>query len=258
MLSLEPFLASWFALMGAVVGSFLNVVVYRLPRGYALNIPSRSMCTSCNKQLQWFENIPLLSFIIQRGKCSKCGAAIGARYFLIELITSALFYAVYSHFGFTFNSLFYCAFVASLMAVTFIDIDFRIIPDEISIWGTVLALAASHWVEGLGLTAALIGAASASFLFWLMGFVYEKITGREGLGFGDVKLLAFIGASLGAKGAFGTVIVSSFVGSVFGIILMISQKKNLKMAVPYGPFLAIGALLFLFWGDSILLSVYSF
>lgn len=246
----------WFTIFGLVVGSFLNAFIYRNPRGYPMTLPSRSGCTNCGHVITWVENIPVLSYLMLRGRCSSCGTPIGLRSPLVELFCGLLFYAVFMHFSMTFLTLYYAAFIAALLAVTFIDIDFRIIPDEISIGGAILAIALSPLIEEHGLTHSLIGAFSASAAFFLMGWIYRKVTGRDGLGFGDVKLLVFIGAVLGVRGAFLTIILSSFLGSIVGIIIVLTQKKNLRMAVPYGPFLAIGAMIVVFWGDSIELSFY--
>jgi leader peptidase (prepilin peptidase)/N-methyltransferase len=250
------FVQIWFFILGAVVGSFLNMLIYRLPRGYHINLPSRSTCTSCLKQLTVLENIPILSYLFLKGRCKTCGVKIGFRAFFVEVVTAMLFYAISSFFGFSFETLFYCFFVSSLILVTFIDIDFRIIPDEVSIWGSVLLLILSHFVEELGFINSLLGALSGSMFFYFLSKIYTFFTKREGLGFGDVKLLFFIGAGLGIKGAFLTIILSSLLGSIVGIIIMIVQKKDLKLAIPYGPFLAIGAMISLFWGDVLNLRIY--
>lgn len=255
--TIEQIGAIWFFIFGAIIGSFLNATIYRLPRGFLLTLPSRSMCTKCVRQLKWYENIPLLSFLFLRGKCLGCKTPIGVRYFIVELLNALLFYAVYVHFGFTIDALISCFLVSSLIAITFIDIDFRIIPDEISIGGSIIILLLVLLFKRSEFVAALLGAVSGAAVLFSMGFIYEKITNREGMGLGDVKLLILIGAVLGVKGAFGSIIISSFVGSIVGLTMMFFQKKDLKMAIPFGPFLAIGALIFLFWGDSLTLSIYS-
>ena len=246
---LEPVLGVWTFLVGLAIGSFLNVVIYRIPRGYLLTLPRRSVCTTCQRQLTWAENIPVLSYIFLRGCCRGCGNRISLRYPTVEILCGALFFAVYRVFGFSPSLIFYWVYVAGLLAVTFIDLDFQIIPDRISLGGIVIGILASPYIRELGLSSSILGALLGGGFFWAMGFLYEKIRGREGLGFGDVKLLAMIGAFQGPSGVLGTVILSSLVGSVVGVFLMIVQKKTLKTAIPYGPFLAIGALTTLFWGD---------
>jgi len=239
----------FFTVFGAVVGSFLNVVIYRVPAGFRVGLPTRSACQKCKTQLTWFENIPVLSFALLRGKCRTCGTKIHARYPLVELITALMFLAIYKYFGLTFAAFYYALFASLLISITFIDLDHRIIPDALSLPGTAMGVIGSSFVFNFGLAPSLIGAVAGGGFFWILSALYHKVTGREGLGFGDVKLLTMIGAFLGPKGAFGTVIMSSLVGSIAGITVMIVQKKNMKMAIPYGPFLAIGALTYLFWGD---------
>ncbi len=247
---------AWFAFVGAVVGSFLNVVIYRLPLGFHLTLPSRSACRICKRKLAWYENVPVLSYLALRARCRTCASPISLRYPLVEVTTAALFVAVFGYQGVSFAALYYSAFCAALIAITFIDLDHRIIPDLISLPFIAIGVLGSLAVPSLGLINSLLGAAGGGFGFWFMAWAYEKVSGREGLGFGDVKLLAMIGAFLGPKGALGTVLLSSVVGSVVGIVIMIVQKKNLKLALPYGPFLALGAFAYLFWGDYFLLRIY--
>ncbi|MEW6056513.1 MAG: A24 family peptidase [Bdellovibrionota bacterium] len=256
LLSFDFFFLFWFSVLGACVGSFLNVVIFRIPRGYKIGLPSRSICTRCRRRIRWYENIPVLSYLALRGRCHGCGAGISRRYPFVECVTALLFAGVYAHFGVTLATLYYCGFVAALVAVTFIDIDFRIIPDVISIPGVVIGLAGSLSVGRVSFSDAATGALFGGGFFWALGWAYEKYSGREGLGFGDVKLIAMIGAFLGLKGSMVTIVLSSLIGSIFGVAIMIIQRKNLKLAIPYGPFLALGALLYLFWGDSISLRLY--
>ncbi len=239
----------WFACIGLAVGSFLNVVIFRMPRGYLLSLPRRSVCMSCKTQLGSVENVPVLSFLFLRGKCRHCDARIGIRHPIVEILTAVLFLAVYRYFGFHGLSLYYSFFVAALVAVTFIDIDFRIIPDKISIPGMFVGLGGALFIPEVSFYDHFAGFLFGGGVFWALSFVYQRWTGRDGLGFGDVKLLAMIGAFLGLKGALGTLFVSSIFGSIIGIALMVIQKKTLKMSVPFGPFLALGAFVMLFWGD---------
>jgi leader peptidase (prepilin peptidase)/N-methyltransferase len=249
-------LIAWVAIFGAAAGSFLNVVIYRLPRGFSVRRPSRSACPSCGRKLLWRENVPLLSYLFLRGRCGGCGTKISPRYPLVESMTAALFVAVFLHFELTFATLYYCAFIAALVAVTFIDLDFRLIPDAISFPGLAVGVFFSPFVPGLGILSSLEGVAVGGGFFFAMRFLYERFTNREGIGLGDVKLLAMIGAFLGVGGAIATVMISSIVGSIVGLTIAAIQKKNLKLALPYGPFLTVGALAWLFWGDVILARFY--
>ena len=242
----------FFTIFGAVVGSFLNVVIYRVPIGFRVGLPTRSACPKCKKQLNWFENIPILSFVFLRGKCRNCQVKINPRYPFVEAITAAMFLAIFKYFGISYSALYYALFASLLISITFIDLDHRIIPDVLSLPGILLGILGSPLASAIGtagLVNSILGAVLGFGFFWILSTLYQKITGREGLGFGDVKLLTMIGAFLGPKGAFGTIVISSLVGSIAGITLMIAQKKTMKMAIPYGPFLAIGALTYMFWGE---------
>jgi leader peptidase (prepilin peptidase)/N-methyltransferase len=209
--------------------------------------------------LRWIDNIPIFSFLFKRGKCSHCSAPISGRYPLVEVLTGAMFFAVYVNFSYNiFTAFYYCVFSALLISATFIDLDFFIIPDEINFAGLVFGLIFSGLTVTHSLFDSFFGVLVGGGSFWLLSVAYEKITAREGLGFGDVKMLAMIGAFLGVRGVVLTILLSSLVGSVVGIVLMIVHKKGLKMAVPYGPFLAIGSFITLFWGESIVLRFYPF
>jgi leader peptidase (prepilin peptidase)/N-methyltransferase len=244
------------AITGAAIGSFLNVVIYRLPHGFHLGLPSRSACPKCKRRLRWYENIPILSYLVLRGRCAGCSSLVSLRYPLVEVLTALLFVAVYKYFGISLSTLYYWVFVAALLAITFIDLDHRIIPDAISLPLAALGVAGSFLIPQLGILSSVLGVLLGGGLFWFMGWAYEKATGREGLGFGDVKMLAMIGAFLGPKGTIGTILISSVSGSIVGLVLMIAHKKNLKLAIPYGPFLALGALIYLFWGDDLVFRFY--
>jgi leader peptidase (prepilin peptidase)/N-methyltransferase len=255
-LTLETVLSVWSFVLGAAIGSFLNVVIYRLPNGFRLTLPSRSVCMKCKTRLSVFDNIPILGYLLLRGRCRYCNTIYSARYPLVEVLTASLFYAVYKYFGIAAATPYYWWFVAALVAITFIDLDHRIVPDLISLPGIVLGLTFSFTAPDLGIYRSGIGAAVGGGIFWLMGWTYERLTGREGLGFGDVKMIAMIGAFLGPQGVMGTIVISSMIGSIVGVVIMVVQKKDLKLAVPYGPFLAIGALAYLFWGDYFALRFY--
>ncbi len=239
--------------LGLLVGSFLNVVVARLPHGQSVVRP-RSRCPGCGKLIAWYDNIPVLSYLALRGKCRGCGKSISVRYPVIELLTALLFLAVLKRFGMSWLlPLRDWPFVAILVAVTFIDLEHRIIPDELSLGGLVLGLLTAWFVPGLGLVNALAGAAVGFGLFYGLAYGYLKMTGKSGLGGGDIKLLAMLGAFLGIQGVFVSIFVSSIFGSVAGIAYGLLQRREatgsedgglLKVAIPYGPFLVVGGLYF--------------
>ncbi len=237
-------------LLGLIFGSFLNVVIARLPHGKSVVKP-RSACPKCSTPIAWYDNFPVLSYLILRGKCRKCSNPISFRYVMVELITALLFIAVKQRFGLGWLLLARdFPLILILVAVTFIDLEHRIIPDELSLGGLVLGLATSWWVPGLGLISSVIGAALGFIMFYAVAWFYQWRTGSSGLGGGDIKLLAMLGAFLGPMGVMVTVLVSSILGSVIGIAwaLMSRQKSVMKVSIPYGPFLVIGGLYYYLLG----------
>ena len=240
--------------IGLVVGSFVNVVIVRLPKSkslYSLVSPP-SHCPKCRTRIRWWDNIPVLSYLILCGKCRKCHKRISLRYPIIELLTALLFIACRLRFG--WGPLLFVRdwpLMAIFVAITFIDLEHRIIPDELSKGGTLLGLATAWWVPGLGLQASVLGVILGFGFFYALAWAYEKYKGRTGLGGGDVKLLGMVGAFMGPGGVFVTVLLSSILGSIIGILwAWISRKKNMMtVAIPYGPFLVIGALYYYLLGD---------
>ncbi|HIJ89713.1 MAG: prepilin peptidase [Desulfobulbaceae bacterium] len=248
----EDLLSFFVVLFGALVGSFLNVVIVRLPEEGASVVFPASHCPACKKNIAWYDNIPLVSFLFLRGRCRQCGQGISWRYPLVEGAMALLTLALYQHFGLTILFPIYFVFCAALLAVICIDFQHQIIPDVISLPGIVLGLGLSFvnpfvtWQDaGLGV---LFGGGS----FYLVALVYYLLTKREGMGGGDIKLLAMIGAFLGWQSLPFVVFGSSLMGTVVGIWAMIKQRKGGKAVIPYGPFLAIAALLYLFFRWQIL------
>ncbi len=247
-------------LFGLAIGSFLNVVIYRLPRGAGLS--GRSSCPHCRVRLAWFDLIPLLSFIALGGRCRRCRGRIAWRYPLVELLTASLALAIADRFGSGPAGLVYFAFAAALIAITFIDLDWRIIPDAITLPGVALGLAAAlvvqlaaHWglAPPLPVTAlkAALGALCGAAGLWLVAAGYKRVTGIEGLGFGDVKLAALLGSFLGMGGVLLTIFLASLMGSLVGVVLIASGRGTAKTALPFGAFLAPAGLIVLFCGPAI-------
>lgn len=237
---------------GLLIGSFLNVVIARLPDGRSLIRP-RSHCSGCKATLRWYENIPLLSYLALRGKCRSCRTPISARYPLVELMTAALFVAAFRRYG-SDAALWVRDFpiLASWVAIVFIDLDHRIIPDELSWGGAGLALITAGLVPGLGWLGAFGGFALGFGAFYLLAWGYEAWTGRSGLGGGDIKLLGALGAFLGWSGVLQTILVSSIFGSLIGLLVGATAKGKgelMKTSVPFGPFLIFGALTYYFFGE---------
>jgi len=249
---METLTVIFIAVAGLIVGSFLNVVIYRLPRGLSLVRPP-STCPECGARIKPYDNIPVLSYIVLRGRCRKCGARISPVYPAVELLTAACFLAVYFDSGRILNLAFFagCLFAVSLVALGFIDFFHQILPDHITMPGLLLFLIYALFREDLTLRGALIGAVTgAGFLFTLY-LVYLFIRKKEGLGMGDVTMMLMIGAYLGLAKTFLTLVLASFAGAAVGVFLITRKNKNLQFAVPFGTFLAPAAFIAALWGDAI-------
>ena len=255
-------------IFGAIVGSFLNVCIWRMPLGESTVRP-RSYCPACKKTISWFDNVPLLSYVFLLGRCRWCKAKISFRYFLVELLTAASFLLFYRYCGLTYAFFLYTILTCGLIVATFIDIRHRIIPDEISLGGICLGFLLKA-VSGLRfsplhynlypLIDSLLGIIAGGGIIWLSGtlfdLVYFKLLKKgpiqgetESMGGGDVKLLAMIGAFLGWKIAILTFFLAPFFGAVIGLINLMVKKDH---TIPYGPFLSLAAFLSIFWADKIL------
>jgi len=238
-------------IFGAMVGSFLNVCIYRLPKEESIIWP-RSHCPTCKKMIRFYDNIPLISYLLLRGRCRYCKGPISLQYPLVEGITalSSLFLII--KFGPSLSYLFYFAFVAALIAITVIDLYHQIIPDGISLPGIGVGLLASLVIPQITFFNSLMGILLGGGSLFLVATLYEWIFKREGMGGGDVKLLAMIGAFLGWKAVILTILLSSLIGSTTGILIMILKGKDFKYAIPFGPFLSMGAVIALFYGENLI------
>ncbi|WP_429884410.1 prepilin peptidase [Geoalkalibacter halelectricus] len=238
-------------ILGAVVGSFLNVCIYRIPAGLSIVSP-RSRCPQCEAPIRWYQNIPILSWLVLRGRCGQCRAPISVRYPLVEFLTAVLFAFVLWMFGLQWATLVYWLMAAALIVITFIDLDHQIIPDVISLPGILVGFACSFAVPWVSWLDSLLGIVVGGGSLLLVAMGYEFLTKKEGMGGGDIKLLAMIGAFLGWQAVLPVIFVSSLAGTLVGIPLMIRQKADTRLALPFGPFLAFGALFYLFWGPEII------
>ncbi|MFT4925559.1 MAG: leader peptidase (prepilin peptidase)/N-methyltransferase [Phenylobacterium sp.] len=278
-------------LLSLVVGSFLNVVIHRLPimmekewicecreyladelkpseskpdelklgeegqqapdEVYNLSLP-RSACPKCGHKITALENIPLVSWLVLRGKCSGCQAPISMRYPLVELLTAVLSVIVAAHFGPTPLTLLYIVLTWGLVALTFIDLDTMLLPDQITLPLLWLGLLASVWGLGISPTAAIVGSCVGYLSLWSVYWLFKLLTGKEGMGFGDFKLLAVFGAWLGWQSILLIVLLSSFVGAIFGVFIIYQQKKGKNTPIPFGPYIAIAGWIALLWGDPII------
>ena len=259
---LEAVLAGLF---GLIIGSFLNVCVYRMPRDLSVAQPARSFCPECEHTIAWYDNVPVLSYASLGGKCRHCRAGIPARYPLVELATGLLFFAVVLWLGPTLEALKYCVFAAIQVTLIAMDFEERILADEFTKGGMLLGLIFAafvpmpigflqlllppEWPRPLVsvLESAFSAAVLSSMLFFIAA-VYEKIRQREGLGFGDVKMVGMIGAFLGLAPGLLTVVVGSVLGSVFGLLYVFLRKKDVSTyQLPFGSFLGVSALLMAVW-----------
>ncbi|MCB0417152.1 MAG: prepilin peptidase [Bdellovibrionales bacterium] len=237
-------------ILGLLFGSFFNVVILRLPAEQSF-WGGRSHCMKCGKRIAWYHNLPILSFIWLRGKCAECGEKISHQYWMVELATGLLFVWVYLNTGLTVNFVGYTVFSSLLLVISVIDLHHRIIPDELSLGGMVAGFVFSFlWTE-TSWVHSLVGILLGGGVFLAVALFYEKVAGREGLGGGDVKLLAMIGAWLGFQSILLVILISSAVGSVVGVVYMIWKKGDLKSAIPFGPFLALGAMICAFFGKGL-------
>ena len=234
-------------LAGAAVGSFLNVCIYRMPLEQSIISPG-SRCMACGSDVRWFDNIPIVSWFLLRGRCRQCGAVFSIRYPLVELLTACLFLLLFLRFNLSTSFFVYALLVASLIVVTFIDFDHQIIPDEISLPGVGLGFLASFFLPEPGWSSSLLGIVAGWGSLALVFYSYLWLTGREGMGGGDAKLLAMLGAFLGVKAVPFIIFSSSLVGTVAGLSIMVLQRKGRHLAIPFGPYLAFGAVLYIFYG----------
>lgn len=248
---MDGFVIAAVFVFGAIIGSFLNVCIVRLPEERSIVTPP-SHCPACRRDIAWYDNVPLVSYLFLRGRCRACGTRISPRYLAVELLTGALAVALWTRLGPTAAFAGYFAFAAALVTITFIDLDHRIIPDVISLPGIVVGLAISFVSPLVTPLDALLGALAGGGVLLAVAFAYQAIRGQEGMGGGDVKLLAMIGAFLGWQSVFVTLMIASLIGSLIGVGLMLYQRADTKLAIPFGPFLACGALVYLFFGDRIL------
>ncbi len=242
---------SYVLLMGMCVGSFLNVCIYRIPNGSSIVRPPSS-CPVCKNPIKWYDNLPVISYLLLRGKCRGCNTPISIRYPIVEVLTGLFALITWMVHGPSPAAEIYFLFITALLVITFIDIDHRIIPDVISLPGIPIGFAASFLLPPIDWVGSLLGIALGGGSLLLIALGYQVIRGKEGMGGGDIKLLAMIGAFLGWKGVLFTIMASSFTGTAVGIIMMVRKGRGMQMSLPFGPFLAIGAIMYIFVGPQII------
>jgi len=249
---MEPLLIVLVAVFGAVIGSFLNVVILRLPNDNESIAFPGSHCPQCNQPLHWYENIPILSYVALRGRCRTCKKHISLQYPLVELTMAILSAVLFYKFGLSFELFFYFVFFAALLVIIFIDIHHQIIPDSISLPGILIGFGGSFFNGMVSWQQSALGILLGGGVLYAVAYAYYAVTKREGMGGGDIKLLAMIGAFLGWQSLLYVVFSSSLVGSVVGVAAMFKQRKGGQTRIPYGPFLALGAISYLLFSQQLM------
>lgn len=262
-----------FALVfGLLIGSFLNVCILRLPAGRSVTLP-RSRCPQCNAIISWYDNIPLVSYVMLRGRCRHCGAAISPRYALVEAATGAISVLLYLKFDFSPEWAVYLGFCGALLVLAFIDIDHRILPDPITLNGIWVGIIATIYLAppnpfvsrilrwlGIDVTnprlvaliGSLLGIIIGGGLLWGVAEAYLRLRGIEGMGFGDVKMMAMVGAFLGAPLTLLTIMLGSLVGSIVGLLFIRFAGKGRDYELPFGTFLSVGAIVAVLYGEDLI------
>lgn len=257
---MTPFWSLYWTLLvfagGLCVGSFLNVCILRIPDGKSIVRP-RSRCPACGSPIAWYDNLPVLSYLLLRGRCRACGGAISPRYAVIELLTALLFLAVWNRYGFTVLTPLYLLAISGLIFGSGVDLDHFILPDRVTLGGIVTGLGFSAlapalhgqtaWIDGL--IASAIGAAAGFVLLYAVSLLGRWWLKQDAMGFGDVKLLSAIGAWLGGQAVLFTVVASSAVGALFGLTLIAIGGLKWKSRIPFGPFIAAAAVGWILGGD---------
>ncbi len=240
--------ALFFFIVGSIFGSFLNVCIYRLPKGISIVFP-RSFCPSCKKSIKILDNVPILSYLFLRGRCRFCGAKIPVRYFVVEILTASISLLLYLKYRAFLPTIFYLVMCGALLAASFIDLEHMIIPDELSLGIVPFGFLYNFIMKGEeGLIFSFLGFFVGGFLPFAIAKAYKILRKREGLGGGDVKLLCGIGSFLGVSGAVFSLVFGALFGLVFGIFEILKKRERLALAIPFGPFISLAAISYIFFG----------
>ncbi len=237
-------------ILGLILGSFYNVVIYRLPKGEPF-LFERSKCPKCGTPIRWYDNVPVLSFLLLRGKCRSCGQKISLQYPLVELASGLLAVTCLLKWGLTKEAFIYYAFFSALLVLSVIDLQTFLLPDSITLPGIAVGLLLSPIREDISFYESLLGAGAGFLIPFLIYTYYVKVRKMEGLGFGDVKLLAFVGSFTGIYGVLSALFLGSFVG-LLAVLPILLKNKNLQFVIPFGPFLSLGCFLGVIFKERIL------
>lgn len=241
-------------IMGIILGSFYNVCIFRIPNNQSIANPP-SHCYNCNNRLKPLDLVPILSWVFLKRKCRYCGQEISSRYALVELLTGILFVLVYKVYGLNIITIYYLALISILVIIAFIDIDHFIIPDSLIIFGTIFSVIFNLTGQGIGLKGSILGALICGGGMLLLINLIEIIVKKEVMGGGDIKLFFMTGLFLGIKGGLLTILLSIYVGAIYGIGVIINskiKKQEYNSMIPYGPFISVGALITVLCGTNII------
>ena len=239
-------------ILGLIVGSFSNVCIYRIPKNESIIYPA-SHCLKCRTTIKPVDNIPLLSYVLLKGRCRNCGSKISIQYPIVELLTGIIYLIIYLIYGLSIQSLIYIILSSALIIIAFIDLNEMIVPDVISLPGIGVGLILSFFVPYIKFINSVSGVVVGGGIILIIALVGSMIFKKEAMGGGDVKLAAMIGAFLGWRYTIISLLAGFFSGALIGIVLILSKIKKREDAIPFGPFLALGALISLLWGEKILL-----
>lgn len=241
-------------MIGTIFGSFFNVCIFRIPNNQSISNPP-SHCYNCNNRLKPLDLVPILSWVFLKGQCRYCGQKISPRYALVELLTGVLFVLVYNVYGLNIITLYYLILVSLLVIITFIDIDHYIIPNGLIIFGAIFGVLFSLIGQSIELKDSILGAVISGGGMFLLIYLIELVVKKEVMGGGDIKLFAMIGLFLGVQGGLLTILLSIYVGAIYGIGIILDskiKKKEYNSVIPYGPFISVGAIIVILYGDNII------
>lgn len=245
----DPFTLGLAFVFGTLFGSFLNAAIYRVPLGISIMRPSA--CPGCDQHIRWYHNVPVLGWLMLRGRCADCGERISIRYPMVEFAGGLVLWFSIARFGVNVSGFSSALFVYIMITLALIDVDHRILPNVITIPGAIVGLVLSYFDPRIEWVDALIGGFLGGGLLYGVAWAYLKARGREGMGMGDVKMMLTVGAFLGWQGALGTIFIGSLVGSVVGVTLIKASRKGWEYALPFGTFLAAAAVIVNFYGPEI-------
>ncbi|MCD4744467.1 MAG: prepilin peptidase [Desulfobacteraceae bacterium] len=249
---LEQLLLFLIFAFGASLGSFYNVCIYRIPKKISIVTPGSS-CPFCKKKIPFYLNIPVFSYFVLQGKCKYCKHPFSPRYPIVEALTGLILLALYIKFGYSITTIFWFVFISVLIIISFIDIDYQIIPDIFSLPGIFIFATAPLFVPEISFMDSVFGIMLGGGSLYLIALTYYMLKKTEGMGGCDIKLLAMIGAAIGWKGVIVTIFIGSLAGTIAGIIIMISSKIiDIKLKIPFGPYLSIGAVIYIFFGQALI------